>query len=57
MTDMTDEQTDIDLITGHPFQGTGQWGDVCERDDGSGWICGYGRAEHADPGQDPPRPG
>jgi hypothetical protein len=42
-----------DLIVGHPFQGTGQWGDVCEHESG-GWICGYSRAEHADQGKEAP---
>jgi hypothetical protein len=40
----------LDLIIGHPFQSTGQWDDVCEHDDGHGWLCGYSRAEHADQG-------
>jgi hypothetical protein len=48
---VTEQPTDQDLIVGHPFQGTGQWGDVCEHDDGRGWLCGYSRAEHADQGK------
>jgi hypothetical protein len=40
-----DEPTDLDLIVGHPFQGTGRWGDICEHESG-GWICGFGVVEH-----------
>jgi hypothetical protein len=42
--------TDLDAITGHPFESTGQWDDCCERLDSSGWMCGYSRAEHVDQG-------
>jgi hypothetical protein len=47
---VSEEQTDMDLITGHPFTSTGKWGDICEHKS-NGWICGYGKADHADQGQ------
>lgn len=53
MRDLADD-FNPDLIVGHPFLGTGQWGDICEHDDGNGWLCGYGRAEHADQGKERP---
>jgi hypothetical protein len=49
VTDEQAHQTDQDLIVGHPFQ-IGGWDDVCAHKDGKGWLCGFGRAEHADQG-------
>jgi hypothetical protein len=60
---MSEEQTDMDFIAGHPFTPSGcghewedirGWKDICGWEDGDGWICGYARAEHADPGRDHP---
>lgn len=44
------EQTDQDLIVGHPYQPS-EWGDVCGQEV-NGWPCGFSLSEHADPGHE-----
>ena len=43
---MSDEPTDHDLITDHPYQPS-EWGDICGHIV-SGWPCGFGAAEHTE---------
>ena len=48
---MTDEPTDQDLTTDHPFEPS-PWPDTCGHPEPDGWFCGRPPAEHA-PGDYP----
>ena len=44
-----DEQTDLDLVTDHPFQPLSGWPDICGYQDLEGdWTCGYLADEHGE---------
>jgi hypothetical protein len=51
---MTDEPTDRDVITGHPFQPHPLQAEVCGFQHGDGFACGFPRSEHADQGEPAP---